>query len=294
MMKNLLLALSIYGESQLMDYINQLPSAEKLDLEQKLASLLGLNAEQVRAQVLRILIERARPLVAAHKTWTQSISSSDSVRRGIVSHLEKVAQISEEDIEDEVLTAFETLVSNFKEQRQSVKVSKALLEKAKYRCGCCGFLFRDQDLEDLDLELPDEQKKLVAVLGRIDRFHPVARKENYAKPRSDHIWPISLYGSNNENNIRILCDACNSGKANYMSADHAAPNVGVYLPKFFTGSYVDPTVFYAVMARDKKCVGCGCEPFQSPLTVRLRFGEGVLVPDNLLTVCYSCADRYDQ
>jgi 5-methylcytosine-specific restriction endonuclease McrA len=289
-MKPVLEVLTLSSEDSLVAHCSELSDDQRKALIEALRTLLFLSPQQLEAQVLRILLERARPLLISQKTWSQPLSSSDPIRLSIQRHLEETLGLPVDELQEKSVAALEAIASNFKERRESVKVTDELLVAARYRCCACGFLFRDQDLEDLDIELPDEQKKVVAKAPRIDHLHPIARSDSYAKPRSDHVWPVSLYGSNREHNIRLLCDACNSGKANYMSYAHAGPNVGVFLPKFFSGKYVDPAVFYAVIARDGRCLKCEALPSEASLTLRKRRQEGVLVPDNLFAVCYRCAD----
>jgi len=288
-MKDVFAAFAIADEKTLVDYYRLLDQVGRRELIGSLQSLLGVSSDQLELQVLRILVERARPLLISQRTWSQSVTSSDPIRGAIESHLVSILGIEKVDIPETTVTSLESIASNFREPRASLRITVDLLERSDYRCRCCGFLFRDEDLEAFGFELPDDQKVLVAEWPNIDPLHPVTSGGQLGKPRADHIWPVSLYGSNEEGNIAVLCDACNSGKANYMSYAHSAPNVGVFLPKYFSSPYVDPIVFYSVMARDEKCTLCGTPPSARPLTVRKRLREGILIPDNLRAICYQCA-----
>ncbi len=60
-----------------------------------------------------------------------------------------------------------------------------------------------------------------AAAGDTDPFNP-ARK---VRLHIDHIIPISQGGTNDRNNLRTLCSACNQGRGNIRTASEGAKNI---------------------------------------------------------------------
>lgn len=57
--------------------------------------------------------------------------------------------------------------------------------------------------------------------GDTDPFNPNRK----VRLHIDHIIPISQGGSNNEDNLRVLCSACNQGRANVQPPSETALNI---------------------------------------------------------------------
>jgi 5-methylcytosine-specific restriction endonuclease McrA len=288
-MKSALDLLIFSGEASLQRALSKLDGNGRQLAISELQDFLGLTQEKIEAQTLRILLERARPLLISSVSWNQGVGSSDPVRSSIREYLKGTLKLQDGEISASWIDGLEKLAVNFKENRVKVTVSIDLLEKCKYRCTCCGYLFKDNDLESLVLELPEDLKSLHNT-SPIDAFHPIAENAKLARPSVDHVWPVSLYGNNHEENLAIICTACNQGKANFISAANAAPNVGHNLRKYFLPGAIDRDVFFGAVARDGECKVCSALPSERQLTVRPRMEEAVAVSDNLMTVCYDCID----
>jgi len=57
--------------------------------------------------------------------------------------------------------------------------------------------------------------------GETDPFNPNRK----VRLHIDHIIPISQGGSNNEDNLRVLCSSCNQGRANVQPPSETALNI---------------------------------------------------------------------
>lgn len=220
------------------------------------------------------------------------IESSDPIRSVAKTHLSEKFGLDESAIDELIISNVEKLVSSFREARKKIKVREADLVTANYRCQCCGHPFSDFDIESLDIELPENLKQFHNTFS-VDELHPINHDRSRGKPSVEHVWPVSLYGDNSPPNLIVYCLACNSGKSNSISYAHAPPNVGLYLKKYFVDSnIVTEDVFHSVLARhSSKCALCGDPASKSPLTVRRRMNAAVNIPDNLMAVCSTCADK---
>jgi hypothetical protein len=46
-------------------------------------------------------------------------------------------------------------------------------------------------------------------------------------PTMDHHWPVSLYADNRPKNLKVLCNACNQGKEDFLANEQLRPAVGL-------------------------------------------------------------------
>mgnify|MGYP003381469537 CR=1 FL=1 len=57
--------------------------------------------------------------------------------------------------------------------------------------------------------------------GDVDPFNPTRK----VRLHIDHIIPISQGGTNDRDNLRVLCSACNQGRGNIRTASEGAKNI---------------------------------------------------------------------
>ena len=106
-------------------------------------------------------------------------------------------------------------------------------------------------------------------------------------PEVDHIEPISGTGSNNRDNLQVLCKLCNAGKENGTGISiqtefkHACLAVEDAEPQYRR------RLFYNRIEMDNfKCTSCGSD--SKELTVRPQRKSGALILLNLTAICYEC------
>lgn len=105
----------------------------------------------------------------------------------------------------------------------------------------------------------------------------------------DHIIPWSLAGDRPDgSNWQLLCDLCNGGKREWLSALQSAQAANWHY------GLGDPVPFeptqearYVVLAVAGKCQAHGCEvrPRDGHLSVHQRHASGLAIVDNLLALC---------
>lgn len=109
----------------------------------------------------------------------------------------------------------------------------------------------------------------------------------------DHKAPVSKFGTNDINNLEILCRYCNEGK------EDGAPLLLKHEVELATSLPIDdPSVanallgkssrlVYRVLKRDNfRCLQCASQ--SSELTVRKVADGGLAVMSNLRAICYGC------
>lgn len=291
-MQDLLRLVTATTEAELDIQLRQLTHEQRDAVIGNLLLALGITSDELQLQILRQLIERGRPLVVPAHIWTQSIESSDPIRSVAKTHLSEKFGLHESSIGDPIISNVEKLVSSFREVRKKIRVREDNLVSANYRCQCCGHPFSDVDIETLEIELPNNLKQFHNTFI-VDKLHPIHHDRSRGRPSVEHVWPVSLYGDNSSTNLIVYCLACNNGKSNSISYAHTPPNVGVYLKKHFVDpNVVTEDVFQSVLARhSSRCALCGDTADKSPLTVRRRMNAAVNIPDNLIAVCSTCANK---
>ena len=96
---------------------------------------------------------------------------------------------------------------------------------------------------------------------------------------------MSLYGDNGSANLRVICSACNQGKADILALEQLQPWVGLPGRKqLLGGGPVSLPVFYAQIRISQRCSTSGQGPTETELTVTLRDATLPAVLDNLETV----------
>jgi hypothetical protein len=137
---------------------------------------------------------------------------------------------------------------------------------------------RGQRLDPVEYEfLETRQNYRCAVCGAI--------LNRAANPHVDHIFPVSLGGNNDVENLQLLCDRCNLGKSNAIH--------WLMLNPFFTEAIhkVSVRLAYCVFSRDEsRCTEQECnETSRSSQLIAITHVPvqrgGRLIFDNLRTVC---------
>ena len=233
---------------------------------------------EVQRATLRILVERVRPFALSSSLWARPITSSDDpraeirrqfVRRGIAETSERVHLALR-------------LYAQFAQDRTKVPVKEADLRRCGYRCEHCGLAFCNEELAS---------KALISPFGlrgakKTDPLKPHWNGvDDNRYPTMDHDWPVSLYGDNTSKNLRVLCGACNQGKANYQALEQMKPWVGLQDRAQLLGRSPLPCeVFYTQIRRSPTCERTGKGAAATELTVERRDPLSPAVLDNLMTV----------
>ncbi|HEX8223778.1 MAG TPA: HNH endonuclease [Allosphingosinicella sp.] len=244
----------------------------------ELAGALGLSDDEVLNGVLRLLVERARPLALPARLWSRPVTASDDPLAYIKEHFARRGISPSKKRLDAALA----LYLQFSEERAGPQVRLRDLQQCDFRCQHCGLAFCNEELEHKGIESPFGYR------GR-DKRDPMKPHWNdkleLRFPTFDHVWPISLYGNNDAANLRVLCRGCNLGKEDVVAFEQTKPSVG--LPgrgPLLQGGPVSWPAFYAQLRRFPECsrTGKGCS--ETELTVILKDPAEAFVLDNLLTV----------
>jgi hypothetical protein len=239
---------------------------------------LGLTKAEVERAILRVMIERARPLALPTSLWSRSITASDDPKAHVRAHFTRrgIAETPER------LQQAVRLYFRFAEDRKKIRIRESDLKRCGYRCEHCGLAFCNEDLDS---------RALISPFGlrgtpKIDALKPHWNGGDELRyPTVDHHWPVSLYGDNSAANLRVLCGGCNQGKANYMALEQLPSSVGLVGRNQLLGSRsLSFEAFYTQIRRSPLCERTGQSPAVTELTVQLRDPRAPSVLDNLITV----------
>jgi hypothetical protein len=103
----------------------------------------------------------------------------------------------------------------------------------------------------------------------------------------DHIVPVSGFGSNDMDNLQLLCELCNKGKGALEppllkhEALYAARPIGE-IPWWHRAKLL----YFTLEAYSFSCSSCGADT--SELTIRKIVTKGAIVSTNLRSACYIC------
>lgn len=268
----------IGNEDQLVSRLSSLSSEVRAQAVDQFLDFLKLSREEVEVSTLRILVERARGFALPTSLWSRPLYASSSVRDAGREHLESYGLAASA----ERLDAIQSLYQQFAAERCRTPVTEAALLESNYRCGHCGLAFHDEELESKGFASPYELRGSL----KVDPFKPhwAPSHPNYRLPTMDHDWPVTTYGSNEDDNLRVLCGGCNEGKANFLSVEQMGPWSGLLDRQQLLSRKVSLAVFYVQIRRAPFCSQTGVGSDSAELTVRLRNPNGPAVLDNLMTV----------
>ena len=270
------LALTL-NEDDLAREIDQLSPNDRKRVLDQLLTVFRLKSDTAERAILRLMIERARPMVLPSALWRRPITSSSNFLAEADRHLKRLGVEST----SERLQKAQDLYAQFVVERGNERVTEQHLKNQDYRCWHCGLAFCNEELSS---------KGFVSPFGSRRKTKNDPLKLHWVKlenrlPTLDHYWPITLYGDNQNRNHRVLCFSCNWGKANYIATEQMPPFVG--LPRraqFTTNAPLPEDLFYAQIRLNPECFRTGKTARDTELTVELRDPQMLGVLDNLVTV----------
>lgn len=257
--------------------LDGLNDQQRADAIAELMGKLGIDRADLDRSILRLLVERARPYALPTSLWARPVTASDDPRAYLRTHFGRIGVTATADRLDKGID----LYVQFREERSRVQVQEADLRRCSYRCEHCGLAFCNEELA---------RRAIVSPFGtrgakKSDALKPHWNGADELRwPTMDHDWPVSLYGSNDRKNLRVLCRACNDGKQDFIAWEQTRAAVG--LPKriqLLPGT-VPNELFYTQLRRSPVCVDTGQTARSTELTVRLVDANGPLILDNLVTV----------
>jgi len=109
-------------------------------------------------------------------------------------------------------------------ERTAIESYEARNQSVEFRCECCGYHFREEDMSSRRLAISEECglscAEFIDPRRSEDIVKPISspgsKDRCYTKLELDHVVPQSSLGWASEDNVRVLCRFCNSGKDCYM------------------------------------------------------------------------------
>lgn len=241
------------------------------------AEVLGLSQEEVERAALRLLVERARLLALPAALWSRSLDESDDPADLVRAHFKRW-RITE--TPDRVRRAVR-LYKQFAAEREKRTVTEAMLTACGFRCQHCGLAFCDEQLASKAITSPFRLRGA----PNIDDLKPHwSHDPSILEPTIDHHWPVSSFGDNRPENLRVLCMGCNLGKEDYLALEQLKPSVGLTPRQSLLKAVpVHWAAFYAQLRRHPRCADTGKTAKETELTVRLKDKYALAVLDNLET-----------
>ncbi len=265
------------NEAEIGKALAGLTDNERASITNQAASFLKLDVKDLERALLRILVERARPFALSTALWSRPVTASTDVQGEVRNHFERLGLAPT----PERLRHAQQLYAQFAVDRTSIPMSVSDLAAQNFRCWHCGLAFCDEDLASRGFESPYKLRGQ----PKTDPLKPHWHSDKSRVPRMDHDWPVTLYGSNDSKNIRVICDACNVGKANFIALEQTPSFSG--LPRRGQLNGLQPLhheVFYAQIRRAPICARTGLTARQTELTVELIDPTSPAVLDNLQTI----------
>lgn len=242
------------------------------------AETLGLDRDDVERAALRLLVERARLLALPAALWSRSLDESDDPADLVRAHFKR-RRIAE--TPDRIRRAVR-LYTQFAAEREKRPVTSAMLTACNFRCQHCGLAFCDEQLAAKAIPSPFRLRGNPKSEPLKPHWH---YEDFYLEPTTDHHWPVSLFGDNRPENLRVLCRGCNNSKEDFLALEQLKPSVGL-TPRqsLLARAPVHWAIFYAQLRRNPIAVDTGKSATEAELTVRLKDNFAPAVLDNLETV----------
>ncbi|MBB4100482.1 hypothetical protein [Sphingomonas kyeonggiensis] len=273
------LDLALLGdEATLTKAIQDLDGDGQGDALHSLAEAMGLSEMDITAGLIRVLVERVRPLALPATLWSRPIDSSEDPRPQIKSYFAKKGIPA---TRERMRAAYDLYVRFASERRDNV-VKADDLRRCGFRCVHCGLAFCNEQLQDKVITSPFGNRGR----DKLDALKPHWNAaEKMRKPTHDHEWPIATYGDNGQANLRVLCHGCNHGKENILALEQVKAWTGL-VPRraFVEPAPLDWTIFYAQLRHSPQCCLTGRTAADTELTVRLIDPEVAAVLGNLETI----------
>lgn len=268
----------IDNEADLRQAIEKLDEPGRAGVLAELVRLLKLGKGEAEQTLIRLLLERARPFSIPGPLWGRSPDSSDDMKRPTERHFRDLGIASS----PERLRAVQKMYLQFSSERlDERRFTLADLQKQGFRCGHCGLAFCNDELAKKGWVSPHGVRRK----DKSDPLKPQWKTAALRAPTLDHRWPISLYGSNDEGNLYVLCKGCNDGKSACLAREQLPSFIGLPQRSTLQGVYpISTEVFYAQIAREPMCRKTGVGAAQSELTVEIVDPHKPAFLDNLCTV----------
>lgn len=182
----------------------------------------------------------------------------------------------------------------------SVDERSKLLFKSKGRCQICGFVFPDEVVErfvsrDTSISFPEFES--------FDFLKPTKSSRWNFQIEVDHIYPIARGGTNDLDNLQLLCGFCNSAKKHFITIFDPSDKIREFLhPRLGKIKLSNPFLVVRVLVGNQ-CYSCKRNATQTELTVTpLYFYQkedtkptstpseliGEINPVNIHATCYGC------
>ena len=175
-----------------------------------------------------------------------------------------------------------TVLRCWETQRQKLASRvEELLARQSNKCATCHVEF-------------SEERRSLTERGELDSLKPYHLNPGagtWMAPEVDHIVPISVLGTNDDDNLQVLCKLCNAGKGDSTGISlmheyqHCSSNTEVTgTPQFH--QHIRQLHYYRLRMDLFRCTKCdSCE---NELAIRKVRGDGVLTLSNLTTLCFNC------
>jgi|GEM_PF-5139084 len=228
---------------------------------------------------LRMAMHFAPPDAIEYDT-SRAISRQDLIQKYLVDNFSMEAGAAEE-FSSEVAT----VLRNWQVSRGVVRDKlEAVLSKSDHTCCACHLKINDQD------RLREEKERGEAGTDKYKPYFYGGDPEIWMAPEVDHIEPVSGFGTNNLDNLQLLCRLCNQGKGDALgvSLDKEAANSHLPMGKIKHG-HVVRMLFSRLDIDDFRCAICSSS--ENELTVRKQKNSGPYVLSNLFSVCYDCLSK---
>ena len=169
-------------------------------------------------------------------------------------------------------------LKSWQEERQGVAGFKAdLLQRDGSTCRAC------------HIEFDSNSAKSIVTADPYKPYFDADPSSPMNCATVDHVEPVSGFGSNNLDNLQLLCRLCNQGKGAFDPPllKHEAEFAALPIEQIRWGHRAK-LLYFALEAGEFSCALCGTS--DAELTARKVTLRGAIVSTNLQAVCYACTD----